>query len=129
MKLVRNYMDSQVPLSNQNNVWLRIIITRSRVKSSLIKEEYDIPSKPATAGKPHIFSIIDRIHQVLGNFIQMFELDKYFVSEDKSLKGILVIAYFLLTIGFIKPSKITQPISIWEIYDYEDTRKYFVKTL
>ena len=86
-------------------------------------------TKPATAGKPHIFSIIDRIHQVLGNFIQMFELDKYFVSEDKSLKGILVIAYFLLTIGFIKPSKITQPISIWEIYDYEDTRKYFVKTL
>ena len=83
-------MASQVPLANQNHVWLRIRIPRSRFKNTLIGEENGILAKPSTTGKPQASYIIERINQVLGNFIQMFELDNNNVYEDWSLRGILV---------------------------------------
>ena len=43
-----------------------------------------------TARNPQANYTIERIHQVLGNFIQISELDNNYVYEDESWKGILV---------------------------------------
>ena len=63
-------------------------------KNTLTEEENGILSKPVTSGKTQANSIIKRIHQVLGKFIQNFELDNNYVYEDESWKVILVASSF-----------------------------------
>ena len=47
-----------------------------KLNNDFIEEEYGILDKPAISVKPK------RIHQVLGNFIKMIELDNNDVYED-----------------------------------------------
>ena len=39
-----------------------------------IQCEYGIKSKPETSVKPHVGSIIERLHQVLGNSVRTYKL-------------------------------------------------------
>ena len=87
-------------------------------KNTLIEEENGIIDKSATIGKPQANYIMEWIHQVISNFIQIFELDNNYEYDDEPYKGILVAEYFAThSLGFIKPYKITWPISTREVYD------------
>ena len=46
------------------------------LKNTLTEEEYGIIAKPATAGNPQANYIIKRVHYILENLIQTFELEK-----------------------------------------------------
>ena len=55
----------------------------------LIKEVYQIKVKPTTVKNPQANSILERIHQVLGNMIRTFELEERDINEDDPWTGIL----------------------------------------
>jgi len=41
----------------------------------MIKEDYGVKAKPITVRSPQANAIVERVHQVMGNFIQTFALD------------------------------------------------------
>ena len=51
--------------------------------------EYDIIAKPGTLGNPIFNAILDRIHQVLGNLVQTYNITQTYVDEDDPCLGIL----------------------------------------
>ena len=55
----------------------------------LLKEEYNIKTKPITVKNPQANSILERIHQVLGNMIRTFELEERDIDENDPFSGIL----------------------------------------
>ena len=56
----------------------------------MIKEEdYGIKAKPITVRNPQANAIVERIHQVIGNFIRTFELEHNYLDENDPWEGIL----------------------------------------
>ncbi len=62
----------------------------------LLKEEYGIKGKPITVRNPQANAIVERIHQVLGNMIQAFELEKHYLDDEDPWKGILAATAFAI---------------------------------
>ena len=46
-------------------------------KSRLIEQEYGIKKRPDSSGNPHVNATIERIHQVLGNIVHSYNLQKH----------------------------------------------------
>ena len=64
--------------------------------ANMIADDYGITKRPITVRNPQANSIIERIHQTLGNIIRTFELhDDSDVTQD-TWKGILLAAMFAL---------------------------------
>ena len=58
----------------------------------MVREDYGVMTKPITARNPQANSIIERVHQTIGNMIRTFELQN---SEDtESLDGVLAATMF-----------------------------------
>jgi transposase InsO family protein len=55
----------------------------------MIKEDYAIKAKPITVRNPQANSIVERVHQVIGNIIRTFELESNYLDEEDPWKGIL----------------------------------------
>ena len=55
----------------------------------MIAQDYGIKKKPITVRNPQANAIVERIHQVIANIIQMFDLEENYVEEDNPWKGIL----------------------------------------
>ncbi len=62
----------------------------------LLKEEYGIKGKPITVRNPQANAIVERIHQVLGNMIRAFELEKHYLDDEDPWKGILAATAFAI---------------------------------
>jgi transposase InsO family protein len=56
---------------------------------SMIKNDYGIKGKAITVRNPQANAIVERVHQVIGNIIQTFELESNYLDEDDLWKGIL----------------------------------------
>ena len=52
-------------------------------------DDYGIHKKPITTRNPQANAIVERVHQVIGNIIRMFELQDNYLDEDDPWKGIL----------------------------------------
>ena len=50
-------------------------------RKSLIETEYKITVKPSTSQNPTSNTILERIHQVLGNLLQTITIKETFVDE------------------------------------------------
>ena len=60
----------------------------------MITEDYGIKKKPITVRNPQANSIIERVHQVIGNMIRTFELEDNYLDETDPWKGILTATAF-----------------------------------
>ena len=58
-------------------------------KNILIEQEYGIKTKPDSFGNLQANTIIERIHQVLGNLIRSFNLHDTYVYDTNPCMGIL----------------------------------------
>ena len=63
-------------------------------KNSLIGEEYGINTNPDSSRKPKANTIIERIHQVLGNLVRRCNLQETYVDDAYPWMGILAKAAF-----------------------------------
>jgi hypothetical protein len=66
----------------------------------MIKNDYGIKGKPITVRNPEVNSIVERVHQVIGNIIQTFELESNYLDEDDPWKGILSATAFAVRSTF-----------------------------
>ena len=64
--------------------------------AQMIENDYGIKRKGSTTRNPQANSIIERIHQTLGNIIRTFELHKASMTAQEGWDGILSAAMFAL---------------------------------
>ncbi len=57
---------------------------------------YGITKKPITVRNPQANSVVERVHQVLGNMMRTFELQENYLDEDDPFKGLLSAAAFAI---------------------------------
>ena len=76
-------------------------------KNELMKKEYGIKVKMATTANPQANSIIERVHQVIGNMIRTFELEKNYLDEEDPWTGILAATAFAVRSTFHTTLKAT----------------------
>ena len=57
-------------------------------RNYLIKREYGITAKPSTSKNTASNTILERIHQVLGNLVRNFNITKTHVEKDEPWTGI-----------------------------------------
>jgi hypothetical protein len=62
----------------------------------MLKNDYGIKCKPITVRNPQANSIVERVHQVIGNIIRTFELQDNYLDEDDPWKGILSATAFAI---------------------------------
>ena len=65
-------------------------------RKSLIGIEYGITSKPSTSGNPMYNAILERIHQVLVNLVQTFNIQQTYIDKNDPWTGILSAASFAI---------------------------------
>ena len=66
----------------------------------MIKEDYGAIPKPITVRNPQANAIVERVHQVIGNIIRTFELEKNYLDEKDPWKGILSATAFAVRSTF-----------------------------
>jgi transposase InsO family protein len=66
----------------------------------MIKNDYGIKGKLITVRNPQANSIVERVHQVIGNIIRTFELEHNYLDEDDPWKGILSATAFAIRSTF-----------------------------
>ena len=62
----------------------------------MVKKDYGIRCKFITTRNPAANSIIERVHQVLGNLVRTFELQTNYLDEDEPWAGLLAAAAFAI---------------------------------
>ena len=65
-------------------------------RKSLIDTQYRITDKPSTSGNPIPNTILEQIHQVLGNLVRTFNIQQTYVDENDLWTGILAAAAFAI---------------------------------
>ena len=63
---------------------------------SLLRDKYDVKSKPITTRNPQANAILEQAHQMIGNIICTFQLDKVELEMDNPREGILSAVIFEL---------------------------------
>ena len=61
----------------------------------MIKNDYGIKTKPITTRNPQANSIIERIHQTIGNMIRTFRMHEADIDEADPWSGILSATMFV----------------------------------
>lgn len=64
--------------------------------STMIKDDYGIKLKPITAQNPQANTIVERVHQTVGNILRTFCLQKVEVDKDDPWSGILSATIFAI---------------------------------
>ena len=65
--------------------------------SEMIKTDYGVTCKPITARNPQANSVLERIHQTLGNILRTYQVHSNpDLEEDDPWSGILAAAMFAL---------------------------------
>jgi len=64
--------------------------------SRMIMEDYHIKQKPITTRNPLANSVLERVHQTIGNIIRTFEINDQEVDEDDPFSGILSATMFAI---------------------------------
>ena len=65
-------------------------------KKELMQGEYGVTVKFATTANPQANSVIERIHQVLGNMLRTFKLETNYLDTDDPWAGILAATAFAI---------------------------------
>ena len=63
-----------------------------KFRKSLIEYEYGITAKPITSGDLMSDTILEKIHQVLGNLVRNFNIQQTYVDKSDPWTGILAAA-------------------------------------
>ena len=62
--------------------------------ADMIENDYQITKRPATTRNPQSNSIIERVHQTIGDMLRTFELPKSEIEGSMALKGIFSVLMF-----------------------------------
>jgi len=62
----------------------------------MVTHDYGIKCKPITVRNPQANAIVERIHQVIGNIIRIFDLENNYLDDDNPFKGVLAAAAFVV---------------------------------
>ena len=57
-------------------------------RKSLIEMEYGIIAKPSTSGNPMSNTILEWIHQVIGNLMLNFNINQHYFDKDDTWLGV-----------------------------------------
>ncbi len=60
----------------------------------MVKNDYGVTKKPTTTRNPQANSIIERIHQTIGNMIRSFQMGQLVVDEADPWSGVLAATMF-----------------------------------
>ena len=60
----------------------------------MIKDDYGIRKSPASVQNPQANSILERIHQTIGNVIRTFKFDEKYMDPSNPFSGILAATMF-----------------------------------
>ena len=60
----------------------------------MVEKDYGIKRKPITTRNPQANSIIERIHQTIGNMIRSFQIGQIEIDEDDPFSGVLAATMF-----------------------------------
>ena len=63
---------------------------------SLLRGKYDVKCKPITARNPQANAVLEQAHQMIGNIILTFQLDKVELVMDDPWEGILSAVIFAM---------------------------------
>jgi transposase InsO family protein len=66
----------------------------------MLKDDYGVKTKPITVRNPQANAIVERVHQVIGNIIRTFELEKNYMDEADPWKGVLSATAFAVRSTF-----------------------------
>ena len=67
-----------------------------KFRKSLIETEYEITSKTSTPGNQMSNTVLERIHQVLGNLVRTFNISLTYVEKKDPWTDILAVAAFVI---------------------------------
>ena len=62
--------------------------------AKMVRNDYEIKSKPITKRKPQANAIIDQVHQTIGNIIRTFQVQDNYLDEHDPWEGILTATMF-----------------------------------
>jgi hypothetical protein len=62
----------------------------------MVLNDYGIKSKPITKRNPQANSIIEHVHQTIGNIIRTFQVQDNYLDEDDPWEGILTATMFAI---------------------------------
>ena len=62
--------------------------------AKMVRNDYGVKTKPITTRNPQAISIIERIHQMIGNMIRTFRMHDYEIDETDPWSGILAATMF-----------------------------------
>ena len=68
----------------------------NELRKSLTEREYGISAKKITSGNPTYNATFERIHSVLGNLVQAYNIKDTHIEEDETWTGILEATYFVI---------------------------------
>ena len=60
----------------------------------MIENEYSIKTKPAPPGNPQANTILERIHQVLGNLVRTYNIQEVYIVDAGLWMGITAVVAF-----------------------------------
>ena len=63
-------------------------------RKSLIEMEYRIIAKPSTSGNSMSNAVLERIHKIIGNLVQTFNITQHYIDEYEPRSGILAASEF-----------------------------------
>ena len=78
---------------------------------SLIKTEYGITDKPSPSRNPMSNALLERIHQVLGNLVQTFNISQTYVDKNYPWTGILAASAFVIC-STTNIQKVNSPVQL-----------------
>ena len=78
--------------------------------------KYGLASKPSTSGNTTFNATMERIHQVLGNLVQNFNITQTYFDKDDSWSCILAAAAFEI----ISTEKILKGFSLVQLLFFRD---------
>jgi hypothetical protein len=64
--------------------------------AQMVQKDYGIKTKPTTTRNPQANSVIERVHQTIGNMIRTFQMGSSEINEDDPWSGVLAATMFAI---------------------------------
>ena len=77
--------------------YMTYMVTHDKEFAQIVKNDYGVKRKPITTRNPQANSIIERVHQTIGNIIRTFEMNKKTdIDEEDPWSGVLTATMFAI---------------------------------
>jgi transposase InsO family protein len=76
--------------------------------TKMVQRDYGVKRKPITTQNPQANSIIERVHQTIGNIIRTFQIGQIKLDEDDPWSGVLAAMMFATRATYHMTTQATQ---------------------